>query len=128
MRASRAAAAPLTLLLNNDAYPVGDALRRWFALRARAGGERRRRRGYSLRTLLRRRLGSSCCPTPTGTTTAATFRISPTPSGRASALGVSGAGMAVRTQWFLESGGFDESYVNGFDANCACARVRKNAR
>ena len=44
------------------------------------------------------------------------------------ALGVSGAAMAVRTQWFLESGGFDESYVNGFEDVNLCMRARAQER
>ena len=41
------------------------------------------------------------------------------------ALGVSGAAMAVRTDWFLEGGGFDESFVNGFEDVDLCLRARE---
>ncbi len=44
------------------------------------------------------------------------------------ALGVSGAAMAVRTPWFLESGGFDESFVNGFEDVDLCLRAREQER
>ena len=41
------------------------------------------------------------------------------------ALGVSGAAMAVRTEWFVESGGFDELFVNGFEDVNLCMRARE---
>ena len=44
------------------------------------------------------------------------------------ALGVSGAAMAVRTEWFLENGGFDESFVNGFEDVDLCMRAREQGR
>ena len=44
------------------------------------------------------------------------------------ALAVSGAAMAVRTQWFLENGGFDESFVNGFEDVDLCMRAREQGR
>ena len=44
------------------------------------------------------------------------------------ALGVSGAAMAVRTDWFVENGGFDESFVNGFEDVDLCMRAREQER
>jgi hypothetical protein len=44
------------------------------------------------------------------------------------ALGVSGAAMAVRTGWFVENGGFDESFVNGFEDVDLCMRAREQER
>ena len=36
--------------------------------------------------------------------------------------------MAVRTAWFLEGGGFDESYINGFEDVDLCMRAREEGR
>jgi hypothetical protein len=36
--------------------------------------------------------------------------------------------MAVRRQWFLDGGGFDESYVNGFEDVDLCMRAREAGR
>jgi GT2 family glycosyltransferase len=109
------AQAPLVLLLNNDAYPLGDALSPLVAAFERpevaiAGGAlffedgvtqaaalvllRNAHWHYSYRNLPATLVGVTASR---------------------DALAVSGAAMAVRTRWFLESGGFDESFVNGFE-------------
>ncbi len=44
------------------------------------------------------------------------------------ALGVSGAAMAVRTKWFLDGAGFDETFVNGFEDVDLCLRAREQGR
>ena len=36
--------------------------------------------------------------------------------------------MAVRTQWFLDRGGFDESFVNGFEDVDLCMRASEERR
>ncbi len=36
--------------------------------------------------------------------------------------------MTVRTEWFLENGGFDESFVNGFEDVDLCMRAREQGR
>ena len=117
------AQAPLVLLLNNDAYPLGDALSPLVAAFDRpevaiAGGAlffedgvtqsaglvllRNAHWHYSFRNL------------------PATLAGVTTPR---DALAVSGAAMTVRTHWFLESGGFDESFVNGFEDVDLCMRA-----
>ena len=122
------AEAPLVLFLNNDAYPLGDALGPLVAAFDReevaiAGG-----------ALL----------FEDGVTQCAGFVVLPNahwhysernlPAGvqdvnrSRDALGVSGAAMAVRTHWFLESGGFDESFVNGFEDVDLCMRAREAGR
>jgi len=122
---ARMAEAPLVLFLNNDAYPLGDALtplvaafeRREIAI---AGGAlffedgvtqaaglvllRNAHWHYSYRNL----------PSSLDGVTASR-----------DALAVSGAAMAVRTDWFLEGGGFDESFVNGFEDVDLCLRARE---
>jgi hypothetical protein len=119
------AQAPLTFFLNNDAYPLGDALTPLVAAFERpevaiAGGAlffedgvtqaaglvvlRNAHWHYSHRNLPAELAGVT--------------------SSR-DALGVSGAAMAVRTQWFVESGGFDESFLNGFEDVDLCLRGRE---
>jgi GT2 family glycosyltransferase len=116
--------APLALLLNNDAYPLGDALTPLAAVFDRpevaiAGGAlffedgvtqaaalvllRNAHWHYSFRNL----------PGALDGVTASR-----------DALAVSGAAMAVRAKWFLERGGFDESFVNGFEDADLCLRAR----
>ena len=126
---ARLAQAPLTFFLNNDAYPLGDALTPLAAaLRARRGRDRRRRAllrgrryaGGGARRAAQRALAlllSAILPA-----TLAAVRRS------RDALGVSGAAMAVRTGWFVESGGFDESFVNGFEDVDLCMRAREQGR
>jgi GT2 family glycosyltransferase len=125
---ARLAEAPLVLFLNNDAYPLGDALDPLVRVFERdevaiAGGALFFEDGvtqaaglvvlpnahwhYSQRNLP---------PDLHGVTTSR------------DALGVSGAAMAVRTEWFLANGGFDESFVNGFEDVDLCLRARQAGR
>jgi GT2 family glycosyltransferase len=125
---ARLAEAPLVLFLNNDAYPLGDALDPLVRAFERdevaiAGGALFFEDGvtqaaglvvlpnahwhYSQRNLP---------PDLDGVTTSR------------DALGVSGAAMAVRTEWFLANGGFDESFVNGFEDVDLCLRAREAGR
>lgn len=125
---ARAAEAPLTLFLNNDAYPLGDALTPLVRAFDReevviAGGAlffedgvtqcagfvvlRNAHWHYSFRNL-------------PGDLAAVTQSRD--------ALGVSGAAMAVRTKWFVEGGGFDESFLNGFEDVDLCMRARQEGR
>ncbi len=125
---ARLAEAPLILFLNNDAYPLGDALGPLVRAFDRpevaiAGGSLFFEDGvtqcagfvmlpnahwhYSYRNLP---------PMLDGVTTSR------------NALGVSGAAMAVRTEWFLGEGGFDETYINGFEDVDLCMRAREGGR
>jgi GT2 family glycosyltransferase len=122
------AEAPLTLFLNNDAFPLGDALTplvRAFDREevAIAGGalffEDRVTQAAGLVMLAnahwhyyRRNLPSSLAGVVESR----------------DALGVSGAAMAVRTRWFVDGGGFDESFVNGFEDVDLCMRAREQGR
>lgn len=122
------AQAPLTLLLNNDAYPLGDALTplvRAFDREevAIAGGalffEDGVTQAAGLVVLPNAHWHYYCRNLPAGLEAVTQPR---------DALGVSGAAMAVRTPWFMESGGFDESFVNGFEDVDLCLRAREQRR
>ena len=124
----RLAEAPLTLLLNNDAYPVGDALTPLI-------------RAFDRPEVT---LAGGALFFEDGVTQAAGLVLLPnahwhyfyrnlTPTLDAvnrsrDALAISGAAMALRTQWFLENGGFDESFVNGFEDVDLCLRAREQGR
>jgi GT2 family glycosyltransferase len=124
----RLAEAPLTLLLNNDAYPVGDALTPLI-------------RAFDRPEVT---LAGGALFFEDGVTQAAGLVLLPnahwhyfcrnlTPALDAvnrsrDALAISGAAMALRTQWFLENGGFDESFVNGFEDVDLCLRAREQGR
>jgi GT2 family glycosyltransferase len=124
----RLADAPLTLLLNNDAYPLGDAftpLIRAFDRSevAIAGGalffEDGVTQAAGLVVLPNAHWHYFCRNMPATLDDVDRSR---------DALGVSGAAMAVRTEWFVESGGFDESFVNGFEDVDLCLRAREQGR
>ncbi len=120
-----AAEAPITLLLNNDAYPLGDALAPLVAAFDRpdvaiAGGalffEDGVTQAAGLVVLPNAHWHYSCRNLPANLDGVTAPR---------DALAVSGAAMAVRTQWFLDNGGFDESYVNGFEDVDLCLRANE---
>jgi GT2 family glycosyltransferase len=125
---ARAAQAPVTLLLNNDAYPLGDALTPLLAAFDRddvmiAGGALFFEDGVTQAAglvLLRNAHWHYYCRNLPASVEAV----------RASrdALAVSGAAMAVRTEWFVAAGGFDESFVNGFEDVDLCLRARELGR
>jgi GT2 family glycosyltransferase len=124
---ARLAEAPIVLFLNNDAYPLGDALDPLVRVFEReevaiAGGalffEDGVTQAAGLVVLPNAHWHYSDRNLPPDLDGVTTSR---------DALGVSGAAMAVRTEWFLANGGFDESFVNGFDAGRAIAYVA-NAR
>ncbi len=125
---ARAAQAPVTLLLNNDAYPLGDALTPLLAAFERddvaiAGGalffEDGVTQAAGLVLLRNAHWHYYCRNLPASLEAVEKSR---------DALAVSGAAMAVRTQWFLDNGGFDESFVNGFEDVDLCLRAREHAR
>ncbi len=125
---ARIAEAPLVLFLNNDAYPLGDAF------------------GPLVRAFDRSdvAIAGGALFFEDGVTQAAglvllrdghwhyAFRNLPASlsgvNASRDALAVSGAALAVRTDWFLESGGFDESFVNGFEDVDLCLRARERGR
>jgi GT2 family glycosyltransferase len=125
---TRLAQAPVTLLLNNDAYPLGDALTPLVAAFEReevaiAGGalffEDGVTQAAGLVLLPNAHWHYSCRNLPPSLEAVTSSR---------DALGVSGAAMAVRTDWFLRQGGFDESFVNGFEDVDLCLRAREQGR
>jgi GT2 family glycosyltransferase len=118
----RAAAAPLTLLLNNDAYPVGDALTPLVRAFERAevsvaGG------ALFFEDFATQAAGLVLLPNAHWHYYCRNLADVANVSRQRDALAVSGAAMAVRTSWFLESGGFDESYINGFEDVDLCMRA-----
>jgi GT2 family glycosyltransferase len=125
---ARAAQAPVTLLLNNDAYPLGDALTPLLAAFDRddvtiAGGALFFEDGVTQAAglvLLRNAHWHYYCRNLPAS-------LDPVEKPR-DALAVSGAAMAVRTQWFVGNGGFDESFVNGFEDVDLCLRAREQGR
>lgn len=125
---TRLATAPLVLLLNNDAYPLGDALTplvRAFDREdvAIAGGallfEDGATQGAGFVVLPNAHWHYFCRNLPSTLDDVTQSR---------DAIGVSGAAMAVRTDWFLNGGGFDESYINGFEDVDLCMRAREERR
>jgi GT2 family glycosyltransferase len=125
---ARAAQAPLTLLLNNDAYPLGDALTPLVRAFERpevaiAGGalffEDGVTQAAGLVLLQNAHWHYYYRNFPA--------EIPPVEQAR-DALAVSGAAMALRTEWFVAGGGFDETYVNGFEDVDLCMRAREQGR
>jgi GT2 family glycosyltransferase len=125
---ARLAEAPLTFFLNNDAYPLGDALTplaRVFdrAEVAIAGGALFFEDGVTQAAglvMLRNEHWHYFFRNLPATLDAV--------DRSRDALGVSGAAMVVRTGWFVENGGFDESFVNGFEDVDLCMRAREQER
>ena len=122
---ARMAEAPLVLFLNNDAYPLGDALTPLVAVFDRrevavAGGALFFEDGVTQAAgfvLLRNaHWHYSCRNLPSSLEGVTASR---------DALGVSGAAMVARRDWFLDGGGFDESFVNGFEDVDLCLRARE---
>ncbi|HET6274586.1 MAG TPA: glycosyltransferase family 2 protein [Candidatus Cybelea sp.] len=125
---ARLATAPLTLLLNNDAYPLGDALAPLVRVFERAdvviaGGalffEDGLTQAAGMVVLPNAHWHYFCRNLPATLDEVDRSR---------DALGVSGAAMAFRTQWFLENGAFDESFINGFEDVDLCLRAREQGR
>jgi GT2 family glycosyltransferase len=122
------AEAPLVLFLNNDAYPLGDAFVPMVRAFDRpevviAGGalffEDGATQAAGLVVLPNAHWHYSCRNLPASLDSVNATR---------DALGVSGAAMAVRREWFLADGGFDESYLNGFEDVDLCMRARAQKR
>jgi GT2 family glycosyltransferase len=125
---ARMAEAPLTLLLNNDAYPLGDAFTPLL-------------RAFDREEVA---IAGGALFFEDGVTQAAGLVVLPNAhwhyffrnlppeldavNRSRDALGVSGAAMAVRTAWFCENGGFDDSFVNGFEDVDLCLRARDQSR
>jgi GT2 family glycosyltransferase len=125
---ARLAQAPVTLFLNNDAYPLGDALTPLIEAFGRddvaiAGGalffEDGVTQAAGLVLLPNAHWHYYCRNLPSTLEQVDRSR---------DALAVSGAAMAVRTQWFVDAGGFDESFVNGFEDVDLCLRAREQQR
>jgi len=123
---ARLAEAPITLFLNNDAYPLGDAfvpLVRAFDTPevAIAGGALFFEDGVTQAAglaLLENAHWHYYCRN----------LEAPDVTRSRDALAVSGAAMAVRTRWFLDAGAFDESFINGFEDVDLCMRAREEQR
>jgi GT2 family glycosyltransferase len=122
------AEAPLVLFLNNDAYPVDDALAPLVRAFSRpevaiASGallyEDEVTQDAGMVVLPNAHWHHFCRNLP-----------SSLPDVRESrdALAVGGAAVALRTQWFRAVGGFDETFVNGFEDVDLCLRARDDGR
>lgn len=123
---ARMAEGPLTLFLNNDAYPLGDAfgslVRAFDAPQvAIAGGALFFEDGVT------QAAGLVLLPNAHWHYYYRNLDAAEVARSR-DALAVSGAAMAVRTAWFVESGGFDESFINGFEDVDLCMRAREQQR
>jgi GT2 family glycosyltransferase len=125
---AKLAEAPLVLFLNNDAYPLDDALRPLVAAFEReetaiAGGALFFEDGVTqcagFVMLPNAHWHYSCRNLPATLAGVTLARDAPA---------VSGAAMAVRREWFLSEGGFDETYVNGFEDVDLCMRARERGR
>jgi GT2 family glycosyltransferase len=122
------AAAPLVLFLNNDAYPIDDALAS--LVRAFDRSEVAIASGALLyEDEVTQDAGMVVLPNAHWHHS---YRNLPSslPGVRESrdALAVGGAAMAVRAQWFRDAGGFDETFVNGFEDVDLCLRARDQKR
>lgn len=125
---AKLAQAPLVLFLNNDAYPLDDALSPLAAAFEReetaiAGGALFFEDGVTqcagFVMLPNAHWHYSCRNLPATLAGVTLARDAPA---------VSGAAMAVRRDWFLSEGGFDESYCNGFEDVDLCMRARERGR
>jgi GT2 family glycosyltransferase len=125
---ARMAEAPLVFFLNNDAYPLGDALTPLIEAFDRpevaiAGGalffEDGVTQAAGLVVLPNAHWHYSHRNLPASLNGVKAPR---------DALGVSGAAMAVRREWFFDGGGFDESFRNGFEDVDLCLRAREESR
>lgn len=123
---ARAAEAPLVLFLNNDAYPLADALPPLVGAFegddvAIAGGALFFEDGVT------QSAGLVLLPNAHWHFASRNLPAAlPFVNRSRDALAVSGAAMAVRRQWFLDAGGFDESYANGFEDVDLCLRARRD--
>jgi GT2 family glycosyltransferase len=122
------ATAPIALFLNNDAYPLDGAFEPLIAAFARddvviAGGalffEDMTTQAAGLVLLPDDHWHYYCRNLDGARGDVARSR---------DALAVSGAAMAVRTKWFLDGGGFDETFVNGFEDVDLCLRAQEQGR
>ncbi|MHB8702870.1 MAG: glycosyltransferase family 2 protein [Candidatus Tyrphobacter sp.] len=121
---ARIAQAPIVLFLNNDAWPLGDALPPLVAAFSRpevaiAGAALFYEDGVTQ--------GAGCVLLPNAhwflsyRSLPATLDAVRTPR---DAIVVPGAAIAVRRDWFLAGGGFDPLYRNGFEDTDLCMRAR----
>jgi len=123
---ARLAEAPIVLFLNNDAYPLGDALTPLLRAFDRpevavAGGALFFEDGVTqcagFTMLPNAHWHYSCRNLPPSLPGVVRARDVPA---------VSGAAMAVRAKPFLDAGGFDETFVNGFEDVDFCMRIAES--
>lgn len=117
------ATAPIVLFLNNDAWPLGDALT---PIAAAFEGNEVAIAGAALFYEDGVTQGAGCVLLPNAHWFLS-YRNLPAdlPAVRTShdAVVVPGAALAVRREWFLESGGFDSAFRNGFEDADLCMRA-----
>lgn len=125
---ARVACAPVVLFLNNDAWPLGDALAPLVDAFARddvviAGAalfyEDGVTQGAGCVLLPNGHWFLSCRNLPAELEMVRTSR---------DAVVVPGAALAVRRDWFIGNGGFDESFRNGFEDTDLCMRAHAEGR
>ena len=121
---ARAAEAPIVLFLNNDAMPVGDAFTPLVSVFdddsiAIAGGLLLYEDGVT------QAAGMVVLPNSFWWLSERNLPATlPTVARSRDAIGVTGAAMAIRREWFLAGGGFDEGFINGFEDTDLCMRAR----
>ncbi len=123
-----AASSEIVLFLNNDAWPLGDALS---PLAAAFDDERVVVASGALFYEDGVTQGAGCVLLPNAHWFASCRNLPANlPAVRTSrdAVVVPGAALAVRKSWFLESGGFDEQFRNGFEDADLCMRAYADGR
>ncbi len=120
---ARVASAPIVLFLNNDAWPLGDALAPLVESFASpdvviAGAALLYEDGVTQ--------GAGCVLLPNAHWFLSYRNLPATLDGvrrSRDAIVVPGAALAVRAEWFLRSGGFDTVFRNGFEDADLCMRA-----
>ncbi len=125
---AKAAQAPVVLFLNNDAVPLGDALT---PIRAAFSDDRVAIAAGRLvfEDGVLQANGMVLLPNAQWWHSHRHLPDSPAHDGATyEAAAVPGAAMAVRRDWFLAAGGFDQAYRNGYEDVDLCMRAGEDGR